>query len=166
MLIAEAATWLFVPFWMKKPFAEWRKTNGGCNNAKGETAETSGVFKHAAKVGRCLIPGEAFYEYARERGTDGKKPEYRFSYPDGRPLWFAGLRSHADLPDKGPMATYTMVTRPPGPDVQSIGHHRQPVLLEPADLATWLDPDNSITSFLDPSPAGTLKIELARGLSS
>jgi|WetSurMetagenome_2_1015567.scaffolds.fasta_scaffold73710_3 putative SOS response-associated peptidase YedK len=163
-LIAEAATWLFVPFWFKKPFAEWRKTNGGCNNAKGETAETSGVFKHAAKTGRCLIPGEAFFEYGKERGADGKKPEYRFSYPDGRSFFFAGLRSHVDLPDKGPILTYTMVTKPPGPDVQSIGHHRQPVILEPDELAAWLDPANPIAGFLDPSPAGTFNVNLARGV--
>lgn len=71
-LIAEAATWLFVPFWMKKPFAEWRKTNGGCNNAKGETAETSGVFKHAAKVGRCLIPERRSTSTAKTAAPMGK----------------------------------------------------------------------------------------------
>ena len=163
-LITEAATWLFVPFWFKKPFAEWRKTNGGCNNAKGETAETSGVFKHAAKSGRCLIPGEAFFEYAKERGADGKKPEYRFAYPDGRSFFFAGLRSNADLPDKGPITTYTMVTKPPGPDVRSIGHHRQPVVLAPDELGAWLDPANAITGFLEPSPKGTFTVELARGV--
>lgn len=162
-LVAQAATWLFIPFWCKKPFAEWRKTNGGCNNAKGETADTSGVFKHAAKNGRCLIPGEAFFEYAKERGADGKKPEYRFSYPDGRPFFFAGLRSRAEPPDKGPMLTYTMVTKPPGPDVESIGHHRQPVILEPEQLAAWLDPSNPIADFLEASPAGTFKVEAAKG---
>ena len=162
-LVAEAATWLFVPFWMKKSFKDWRKTNGGCNNAKGETADTSGVFKHAAKSGRCLIPGEAFFEYAKDRGADGKKPEYRFTPVDGRPFFFAGLKGRAE-PEEGPMLTYTMVTKPPGADVQSIGHHRQPVILADHELAAWLDPANPIASFLKPSPAGTFQVELARGV--
>lgn len=159
-LVAEAATWLFVPPWLKKPFAEWRKTNGGCNNARGETAEASGIFKLGR---RCLIPGEAFFEYAKQPGADGKKPEYRFSFPDSRPFFFAGLRSRADAPDRGPMVSYTLVTMPPGPDVESIGHHRQPVILGPDQLAAWLDKANPIASFLEPSPAGTFKVELARG---
>jgi putative SOS response-associated peptidase YedK len=161
-LTAEAATWLFVPFWYRKSFKDWRKTNGGCNNAKGETADTSGVFKHAARTGRCLIPGDAFFEYAKERGADGKKPEYRFSYPDGRPFFFAGLRGAAE-PEEGPMLTYTMVTKPPGPDVQSIGHHRQPVILADDQLDAWLDPVNPVSEFLEVSPEGTFRVELAKG---
>ena len=167
-LIAQAATWLFVPYWAApRGFAAWRKTNGGCNNAKGETAETSGVFKSAAKAawGRCLLPGEAFYEYAAERGADGKKAEYRFSFPDERPFFFAGLRSRVDTADKGPMVTYTMVTKPCGADTLSIGHPRQPVILEPGELAAWLDPANAVTGFLEPSPAGTFKVELAKGMA-
>lgn len=164
-LAAEAATWLFTPFWYRKSFKAWRKERGGCNNAKGETAETSGIFKHAAKAGRCLIPGEAFFEYAKDRGADGKKPEYRFAYPDGRPFFFAGLKSRAE-PEEGPMLTYTMVTKPPGPDVQSIGHHRQPVILADAQLAAWLDPETPIGEFLAPSPAGTFTVELARGVAA
>lgn len=39
------------------------------------------------------------------------------------------------------MTTYAMVTTPPrGAYVQSIGHHRQPVILAPDNVAAWLDP--------------------------
>lgn len=168
-LVGQAATWLFMPFWAaaKGTFAAWRKTNGGCNNAKGETAETSGVFKQAARSawGRCLIPGSAFFEYHAERGADGKKPEYRFSYPDDRPFFFAGLRSRVEPADLGPTVTYTMVTKPGGGDTLSIGHPRQPVILEPEELAPWLDPQVELARFLEPSPAGTFKVELAKGLA-
>jgi putative SOS response-associated peptidase YedK len=168
-LVSVAATWLFMPFWAasKSTFAQWRKTNGGCNNAKGETAEASGVFKHAAKSawGRCLIPGSAFFEYHKDKGADGKKPEYRFSFPDGRPFFFAGLRSRIEPSDLGPTLTYTMVTKPGGGDTLSIGHPRQPVILEPEELAPWLDPQVQIAKFLEPSPAGTFKVELAKGLA-
>ncbi len=157
-LAALAASWLFVPFWFRKSLKEWRKTNGGCNNAKGETAETSGVFKHVAKTGRCLIPGSCFFEYGKERGPDGKLPQFRFTPADGRPFFFAGLRGRAE-PEEGPMLTYTMLTKPPGPDVQSIGHHRQPVILAPDQLADWLDPANPVTDFLAPSPEGFLRVE-------
>jgi putative SOS response-associated peptidase YedK len=157
-LVSQAATWLFVPFWFKKSFKEWRKTNGGCNNAKGETAETSGVFKHAARNGRCLIPGSSFFEYGKVRGADGKLPQFQFTPVDGKPFFFGGLRGRAE-PEEGPMLTYTMVTKPPGPDVQSIQHHRQPVILAPDQLADWLDPSRPITDFLEPSPAGTFRVE-------
>lgn len=162
-LVASAAAWLFVPFWYRKAFKDWKRERGGCNNAKGETADSSGIFKHAAKTGRCLIPGTAFFEYAKDRGADGKKPEYRFAYPDGRPFFFAGLMGRAE-PEEGPMLTYTMVTKPPGEDVASIGHHRQPAILRDDELAAWLDPANPVAAFLEPSPAGTFTVELAKGV--
>ena len=169
-LVAQAATWLLMPFWAAKQgrkFAEWRKTNGGCNNAKGETAETIATFRSPATSawGRCLIPGTAFFEYHKDKGPDGRKAEYRFSYPEGRPFFFAGLRSRVEPADTGPMTGYAMVTKPHGPDTFSIGHHRQPVILEPGQLAAWLDSANPVTEFLEPSPAATFKVELAKGMA-
>ena len=59
------------------------------------------------------------------------------------------------------MLTYAMVTTAPGPDVQTIGHHRQPVILQRQDLADWLDPAIPVNRFLEPSPSGTFSVELA-----
>jgi putative SOS response-associated peptidase YedK len=80
-------------------------------------------------------------------------------------LFFAGPKGHAE-PEEGPMLTDTMVTKPLGPDVQSIGHHRQPVILADHELAAWLDPANPIMSFLEPSPAGAFQVRPARGVSA
>ncbi len=157
-----AATWLLVPHWHKGTLKDWRKTRGGCNNAKGETAGTSGIFKVAAAKGRCLIPGDSFFEYAAKPGPDGKKPEYRFTPADDRPFFFAGLCSWwAGSDEDGPQLTYTMVTKPPGAETLSIGHQRQPAILAPDQHTAWLDSANPIESFLEPSPAGTFRVELA-----
>ena len=159
-LAALGASWRLIPPWFKGAAKDWARTSGGCNNARGETAATNGVFKTAARAGRCLIPGEAFFEYAAERDAEGRKPEYRFTPADGRPFFFAGLYGHA-TPAEGPMLTFTMVTKPGGPDTGSIGHPRQPLILMPDELAAWLDPTNPIDGFLAPSPAGSFVIELA-----
>ena len=85
-----AAHWRFVPFHWKGSLKEWAKPSKpgavrglSCNNARGETADTTAMFREAAKSGRCLIPTHAFYEYAKEPGPDGKKIEYEFAPPAG-----------------------------------------------------------------------------------
>lgn len=159
MMRPAAAYWRMIPWWFKGSMKGWARTNGGCNNAKGETAETNGVFKQAAKSGRCIIPAEAFFEYAADR-VDGKKPEFRFKPTAGGTLWLAALCGWAE-PEEGRILTYTMVTKPAGPDVSAIGHPRQPVNLEPAQFGAWLDGSTPMTEFLEPSPALTFMAELA-----
>lgn len=155
-LIAAAATWLFMPWKAGLTWAEWSKTRRGCNNARGEEADRKWPFGPSAKKGRCLIPGDAFYEWddapSKKDGGPGKT-EYRFAYPDGRPFFFAGIFNRVDPPDEGPMLTYTMVTKAAGGDTASIGHPRQPVILGGAELDAWMDGENPIagfTSVIDP----------------
>lgn len=57
-----------------------------------------------------------------------------------------------------------MVTKPKGAETASIGHERQPVNLEGDQLAAWLDHAVPISTFLEPSPAGSFKVELAKGV--
>jgi len=92
---------------------------------------------------------------------DGSVDEYRFSAPDGRPFWLAGLCSWAE-PAEGRTFTFTMVTKEPGGDTASIKHHRQPVNLRPDQLALWLDPSVPLAEFKGVSALGTFKVEPAK----
>lgn len=166
-LIAAAASWLFMPWKPGLTWSEWSKTRRGCNNARGETAETTWPFKASAQRSRCLIPGEAFYEWddaaSKKDGGPGKT-EYRFAYPDGCAFFFAGLCNRVEPPDVGPMLTYAMITKPAGGDTASIGHPRQPVILTPDDVAAWLDPNTPIASFTERlDPAGAFTVAAVKG---
>jgi putative SOS response-associated peptidase YedK len=161
-IVSAAATWLFMPASAKDTWATWQKTRRGCNNARGEEADKKWPFVFVAKTGRCLIPGDAFFEW--DDGPKGGKTEYLFAYPDGRPFFFAGLCGRAAPADAGEMLTYTMITKAAGGDTSSIGHSRQPVILKPDELDAWLDPANSIESFtrrLD--AAGTFSVMASKG---
>jgi len=156
------ARWCFMPLSAKGTWADWLKARRGCNNARGEEADGKWPFQFVAKSGRCLIPGEAFFEW--DDGPKGAKNEYRFAYPDERAFFFAGLCGHADPPDAGKILTYTMVTKAAGGDTSAIGHKRQPVVLHPEEIEAWLDPANTIRSFTERhDPPGTFAYTPVRG---
>lgn len=162
-----AASWLLMPYKPGLTWAEWSKTRRGCNNARGETADTGWPFQASAATGRCLIPGEAFFEWddapSKKEGGAGKT-EFRFAYPDGRSFFFAGICNRVEPPDVGPMLTYTMVTKGAGGDTASIGHPRQPMILTPEEASAWMDPANTIASFAERlDPAGTFTVTPTKG---
>ncbi len=163
-----AASWIFMPWKPGLTWAEWSKTRRGCNNARGEEADGKWPFSASAKRGRCLIPGEAFYEWNEDppkaKDGSGGKTEYRFSYPDGRAFFFAGLCNRVEPPDSGPMLTYAMITKAAGGDTASIGHPRQPVVLAPDEIEAWLSPEVPIKAFTDRlDRAGTFEVLAAKG---
>ena len=107
-------------------------------NARAETVSTKPSFRDAFAVrrggGRCLVPLNGYYEWALE--ADGRKQPYFISRPDPTQLlWAAGLYSQA----QGQLSV-TMVTTAAIPSLAWL-HDRSPLLLEPADIATWLAPD-------------------------
>ena len=156
-LVPAAAHWRYIPPHWKQSLKEWAKPSKpgavrgkSCNNARGDTADTTNMFREAAKRGRCLIPVDAFFEFAKEKGPDGRAVAHRFTPAHGGGLWLAGLAGWAE-PEEGRTLSFTMVTKGPGAETASIGHHRQPVNLAPDELAAWLDPANPVASFLEPS---------------
>ena len=89
-LSAAAAHWRLIPKWFRGSTKAFEKKWRGCNNARSEGIAGSGMFK-ACLRNRCLIPADAFFEYAAEPGPDGRKIEYEFRPAHGRVLWIAGL---------------------------------------------------------------------------
>lgn len=111
--------------------------------------------------GRCLIIADGFYEWtAPEPGTK-LKTKWLFTQP-GRPFFcIAGLWRPAAAPgDAGHADAFTMLTVPPGPDIQPY-HDRQIALSPPELWAAWLDGSAPEPAVLHPSPPGTLTAERA-----
>jgi putative SOS response-associated peptidase YedK len=123
------ARWGLLPHWVKD--ASGFKTllfNGRC-----ESAAEKPSFRDALKRSRCAVPASGFYEWAKR---DGSKTPHHIVRRDGHPLAFAGLYSvHREA---GP--TFTILTTAPNGPVSHL-HDRMPVILEPLDIARWLDPD-------------------------
>ena len=94
-------------------------------NARFETAETSGLFRHAFAEGRCVVPADAFYEW---QGKGGQP--WRVSVRDGRVFGLAAIRS-----EHGGLA---VLTRAANAALSPI-HHRMPAILAtPEAWASWL----------------------------
>jgi putative SOS response-associated peptidase YedK len=146
-LVAMAGHWLWVHPDYCGTFKAYRnaKDSKGRNNCRSEYADTTPTWRDVAKTGRCLIPLHAFYEW--DKGQTGKKVEHEFTWPDGRLMFAAGLWGRAERVEEGPMIGFSMLTKAPGGDTASIGHHRQAVILHDEELEAYLDPDVPISEF-------------------
>jgi putative SOS response-associated peptidase YedK len=123
--------------WGLRPaWADARRT-GKAFNARAETLATSGLFRDAYRRRRCLVPVDGFYEWRREGGVS--RP-MRIHDPAGVPLALAGLwTGRRDEATGEWLRTFTIVTTRPNATLAPI-HDRMPVVIRPADWATWLDP--------------------------
>ena len=107
--------------------------------------------------GRCLIPVDAFYEFTAAADPKQKrKDKWAFRLRDHAWFCIAGLW-RAD-PNVG--EAFTMLTCPPGPDIEPY-HSRQVVVLGRSDWARWLDPATPSAALCRPLPEGSLSVEKA-----
>jgi len=105
--------------------------------------------------GRCIVMADGFYEFtAPADPAQKRKDRWRFSFPDDSIFAIAGLLR--DTPGHG--QAFTLLTIPPGPDVQPY-HSRQVAVLEPAAFASWLDHSLTVRELLEPLPAGALRVQ-------
>ncbi|MEE3170789.1 MAG: SOS response-associated peptidase [Pseudomonadota bacterium] len=145
-LIMAHSHWGFLPSWAgdKAPAPI---------NARAETAATSKYFRDAFAHHRCLIPANGWYEW--QQNKQGKIPHYITpANPEQDPaIFLAGLWT----PHEGDeTTTCAIITEPASEHLKHI-HDRQPVVLDPACLRDWLNPDitdrshvRSVTHRLDP----------------
>ncbi len=146
--------WGLVPLWTRD-----RPPPAPLFNARCETVAQKPSFKDAFSRRRMVVPADGFYEW-RKRPTGARDPFF-FGRADGSPLALAGLWE-PPVPlgvDAVALPTCTIVTAPAGPDVADV-HDRMPVVLDPADLDRWLDPDGpdagEVADLCRASPGGTL----------
>lgn len=127
--------WGLLPSWWK-PSGKSQSRNAfqrKCFNARSETAHSKPTFRSAFKHRRCLVPVAEFEE----------KNHY-FYLPEKEPFAFAGLWESWHNDDGGKVLTATFLTTEPNEAIQSVGHHRMPVLLTTAEeCRLWLSPDHT-----------------------
>lgn len=124
-----AMRWGFVPDWYKSP------TDGPLIiNARADTIATKPAFRAAVRARRCIVPATGFYEWSA--GEGGARLPWLITRADGAPMAFAAVWQAWDQADQH-LTTCAMVTTEAGPGLAAI-HHREPVILEPADWPLWL----------------------------
>ncbi len=123
--------WGLIPLWAKDP-----TIGNKMFNARAESAPEKLAFRSAFKARRCLIPASGFYEWAK---TGGRRKQPFFVHArDGAPLAFAGLWERwRPGEDEPPVESCTILTTDANATMAPI-HDRMPVILAPADYATWL----------------------------
>lgn len=128
--------WGLIPSWAKDPAIGNRLIN-----ARAETVSDKPSFRAAFKRRRCLILADGFYEWQRQSSRKTKQPYY-FFLNQHQPFAFAGLWEHWTDPNSGgELQTCTILTTESNQLMESI-HNRMPVILEPEDYETWLDPSH------------------------
>lgn len=139
-------TWGLVPAWAKDPAVGARMTN-----ARAETLFDKPAYRKAATARRLIVPADGWYEWqaspvAKDAKGKPRKQPFFTRRADGDIVALAGLYEFwrdRSRPDDDPMAwltTFTIITGPAEPGLDRI-HDRQPLVLDRADWAAWLDPD-------------------------
>lgn len=121
--------WGFVPAWAA---ADDRLE--GHVNARAEGIFERPVFREAARLRRCVVAVDGYYEWK----TEGRlRVPFYFRAADSGPLALAGLWSLRAEADGSHRRTLCLVTTAPNREAAEI-HGRMPVLLSPDRLAEWI----------------------------
>jgi putative SOS response-associated peptidase YedK len=103
---------------------------------------------------RCLVPMDGFYEYTKPDDPKQKRKTcWLFRPGEGQEFAIAGLLR----PDTPAGEAFTLLTAPPGPDVEPY-HNRQIALLRPDQWRAWLDGSAKSLDTLHPTAAGCLDV--------
>jgi putative SOS response-associated peptidase YedK len=146
-------TWGFVPAWSKDPTSGNRPIN-----IRSESALERPMFRSAFRHRRCLIAADGFFEWLSQGRA---KQPYYIQRAAGKPFAFAGIWE-AWQGEGRVLESCALFTTSANETVAPI-HDRMPVILEPADFTTWLDPTNedpkTLVPLLRPLPATELTAE-------
>lgn len=123
--------WGLIPSWTKDP-----ASMPLLFNARAESAPERAAFKGAIRHRRCIVPASAFYEWRKREG--GPSEPHLARRPDGSVLALAALMETYLAPDGSEIDTAAILTTDARGPLAAI-HPRMPVLVEPIDLARWLD---------------------------
>ncbi len=113
-------------------------------NARAETVDELPTFRHPFHRKRCLIPFTGFYEPDKIHFSKQPFPLHYFEMKDQSIKSFAGLYDvWKDRKNEKEIHSYTIVTTTPNKIVGQY-HDRMPVILQPHDEATWLNPETEV----------------------
>ncbi len=124
--------WGLIPAWAKD-----RKLASRLINARVETVAERPSFRDALRRRRCLVPADGFYEWAARTG--GARQPVHIALPGRRCFAIAGLWESWQDPEGVRIESCTLLTTAAHPKLRAL-HDRMPVILDPADYASWLDP--------------------------
>ncbi|QQG51256.1 MAG: SOS response-associated peptidase [Candidatus Saccharibacteria bacterium] len=133
--VLEHMKWGFVPQGAKDTNSVFRyKTY----DAKSEGIFSKNIWRDAIRETRCLVPANGFYEW---KSTDeGKRPFYITA--DQELFSFAGIYSSWTDPAGKEWGTFAIVTTEANDEMCAISD-RMPVILQPEEEHTWLNPTAS-----------------------
>lgn len=115
-------------------------------NARAEGVEDKASFRNAVRRRRCLVPADGFYEWHRDgSGRSGKGQPYLCRRADDTTMGLAGLWETWIGPNGEEVDTACILTTAANA-VSAAIHPRLPAIIEPADFAAWLDPDEHATA--------------------
>ena len=123
--------WGLIPSWSQDV-----KIGQRLINARSETVASKPAFRGAFKSRRCIVPASGFFEW---QAQGQRKLPWYIHARDGLPLSFASLWERWAPEDHEPLETVTILTCEANAFTSEL-HNRMPVLLEPPELAAWLDP--------------------------
>ncbi|NNM99290.1 MAG: SOS response-associated peptidase [Candidatus Eremiobacteraeota bacterium] len=103
-------------------------------NARAESVAERPLYRRSFVERPALVPANGWFEW--EPTPSGKRPFY-ITAEDERPLLFAGIWN---LRESSPC--FSILTRASRFELAPI-HHREPVVIEPADALHWLDEHTS-----------------------
>jgi putative SOS response-associated peptidase YedK len=124
-------------WWLTPRWAKEASTRYSMFNAKSETVHSSPAFREPFRRHRCLVPACGFYEWLRRGGR--KLPYY--IHPAGAPgLLLAGIWDRWHDPERDTvLESFAILTTDSASGLEFV-HHRQPVIIAPAEARRWLDP--------------------------
>lgn len=123
--------WGLIPSWATDPNIAFKTIN-----ARSETVTTTASFREPFRSQRCLIPADGFYEW--HRNGKSKQP-YCFEVGESEIFTFAGLWDRWTDPRGEAIETCTILTTTSNTLLSDI-HDRMPVILNPVDYDSWLNP--------------------------
>lgn len=142
-------TWGFVPRWTRDIKAARRPIN-----ARAETVRTSPMFHDSFERRRCIVPMDAFYEWAGEKPP---KQPFAIARRDGQEMLVAGIWDGWRAPDGSILRTFAVITTDANETLLPI-HHRMPVIIDPKDVEIWLGDDTeSAAELMKPAPNDVLR---------
>jgi putative SOS response-associated peptidase YedK len=152
----------FTPSWAKKQFYMINARAEGDHNKdndpkyKGEKGIIhKPMFRKSIRSQRCLVIADCFIEGPEKERLN--KPYVVYLQDGQHPFAMAGIwDSWTDESTGEIVNSFAIITTTANALLQTIGHHRSPVILHPDQESSWIDPDLSLadaTGMLQPYPA-------------
>jgi len=144
----ELMRWGLIPPWAKDPHIGYKLIN-----ARDDSIFDRPVWRSVILHKRALVPANGFYEWKRPSSPKERKQPFYIRPKQQELFAFAGVWETWRDADGNEVKTFAIITTEPNKEMADV-HNRMPVIVEPEDEASWLEPSkvsrNEIEPFLHP----------------